>query len=375
MIKKNKILMLLVLTLGLLLMGCGKKSNEAASSDATTASPTVATEKTGTTGETGTADTEASVETSIAPEDLQPFKIGLASQLDVPTGILGLAVQNGYLDEELAAVGYKPEFIGFAQAGPAVNEAFVSGAIDASVYGDLPAVVLKSKGIDISVVGINDAQSNLSIAVAEDSEISVPKDLEGKKVLVSIGTVIEQYWGRVVEEYGIDPGKVEIVNDPANALQTFIAGNADAFVSVDIYVAVAGAQKPIKVIDSTKASHPEWGYQGVVGARNEFAKEHPEVITAFLKAYLRGYDDVVADPTLSVQSNVIEGSVSQELAQSLYGDIDISVYDGDIADENITKLAELNDFLFNNQLTSVSVDINSLIDTSYYEAAKAALGK
>lgn len=367
--KKNKVILLFVLAIGLVLTACSKNSKEADSSNGVSTKAAQSSEA-DSAGQENSATAEG---TKAAEKDLKPFKIGLASQLDVPTGVLGLAVQNGYLDEELASVGYKPEFIGFAQAGPAVNEAFVSKDIDAALYGDFPAVVLKSKGINVSVVGIADAQSNLSIAVAKDSDIAAPKDLEGKKVLVSIGTVYEQYWGRVVEEYGLDESKVEIINDPANALQTFVSGNADALVSADIYNVIASAQYPVKLIDSTKQDHPDWGFQLVISARDEFSEEHPEVTTALLKGYIRAYNDIVAEPALLVESNVVEGSIPVEVAQAIYGDVDIELYDGDIGEINISKLQQLNDFLLNKELTSTSVDIKTLVNTSFYEAAKAAV--
>lgn len=40
-----------------------------------------------------------------------------------------IAQDQGFIEEELAAVGYT-EYVAFAQAGPAINEAFVSDEID-----------------------------------------------------------------------------------------------------------------------------------------------------------------------------------------------------------------------------------------------------
>jgi sulfonate transport system substrate-binding protein len=345
---------LLVITMGALLIGCSKK-------------------ETSTTG-VKAAELNTTNETKTDPKDLKTLKFGLASNTDVLSGIFGIAQSKGYLDEELAGVGYKIEILGFAQAGPAVNEAFVSEDIDIANYGDLPAVVLKSKGIGVSVVGISDTSANLSIVVPKDSDIQSVKDLEGKKVFVAIGTVIEQYWDRVVTEYGLDESKIEIINDPANALSSFISGNGDALVHVDINNAKVDAQYPVRYIDSTKATHPEWGYQGVIVARDEFAKEHPEVVTALFKAYLRAYDDAVADSELFYNS-IVQDGITYDLVKSVYGDIDISNGDGDLAQENIDKLEELNSFLYDSQLTTESVDVNSFINTTFYEEAKKALGK
>lgn len=367
MLKRITKLSLLIVAIAVLLIGCSKSDKK----DTETSGKSNSTSK----SESGAStDKKAAVTDKNASKDLKTLRFGLAANTDVLSGILGVAKTKGYLDEELAKVGYKIEVSGFAQAGPAVNEAFVSKAIDIANYGDLPAVVLKSKGVGASVVGISETSANLSVVVAKDSNIKTIKDLEGKKVLVSIGTVIEQYWGRVVNEYGLDKSKIEIVNDPANALATFIAGDADALVTVDLFVAKVNQQYPTRALDSTKATHPEWGYQGVIVARDEFAKEHPEVVTALFKAYLRAYNDAVAKPEILTASYIQEG-VTQEIAKSVYGDIDLVNFDGDIAQENIDKLSELNKFLYDNKLTATSVDVNSLINKTFYEEAKKAIGK
>ncbi len=359
--KKVNVILYFLVIIGLLLTGCGKKAAEEASNPSQAASPT------------NTATTAAPEATEpVAAEDLKPFRLGLAQEQNDLTGILGIADDKGYLAQELAAVGYKLEVQGFAQAGPAVNEAFVSSAIDAASYGDFPVVVLASKGIDVKVVGVSSTQLDLTVLVAEDSEISTPKDLEGKKVIVGLGTVAEQYWDSVVEKYGIDADKVEIVNDPANALATFISGNADALVTVSLYIPIIEAKFPIKQIHSTRTDNPEWACQAVIAARNEFGKEHPEVLTALFKAYLRAYNDAVQDYDLFIEANVSQG-VDLATATKVYEGYDIQLFDGDIAQENIDKLENLNTFLFNKQLISTSVDISSIIDTSYYEAAKKAL--
>jgi sulfonate transport system substrate-binding protein len=366
MINKTKKLILLIIAIGIILVGCGKNDTNTKGTNAVDTKQSAA-------GTESSEKTKAVDEKTTKLKTLRFALAGEASDL-VGGGILGLAESKKYIEEELAVVGYKYEVIGFAQAGPAVNEAFVSGDIDVASYGDLPAVILKSKGIDVSVIAIGDSQGNMSIVVPVDSDIKSIADVKGKKVLVSIGTVIEQYWKNIVQEYGLDPSKVEIINDPANALSTFISGNADVLVSTDIQVQKVNEQYPVKVIDSTRANHPDWPYQGVVVTRNEFSKEHPEVLTALLKAYIRAYNDAVASPEEFVQSFVKEG-ITIDVAKKVYGDRDITIFNGNIDEKNIDKLEKLNTFLIDNKLTDKSVDIKSYVDNSFFKAAKKALGE
>ena len=58
-----------------------------------------------------------------AEVNLKKVIIGLPGISNQTLEATGIAVNKGYIAEELKRVGYEPEFIYFQQAGPAVNEA------------------------------------------------------------------------------------------------------------------------------------------------------------------------------------------------------------------------------------------------------------
>ena len=92
-------------------------------------------------------DSTASSET----QTLKTVRIGAVGQNNVLSDAIGIADNQGFLKEELEKAGYEPEVTGFAQAGPAINEAFASEEIDMAIYGDLPATVAKSNGTDTTI--------------------------------------------------------------------------------------------------------------------------------------------------------------------------------------------------------------------------------
>lgn|GEM_PF-121287 len=301
--------------------------------------------------------------------------LALAQESNELSGIWRLADKKKYIEEELGKVGYQLEVLGFAAAGPAVNEAFVSGKIDLAYYGNLPPVVLKSKGIDVSIVSIGDSQVNFSVIVPAHSDIKTIKDLEGKKVIVGRGTILDEYWGNLVKTYGIDVSKVKIINDVANANSTFVSGNADAYVIVDSAAHLINKQFPIKFIESTATSHPEFASQIVLAAAGRFAKEHPEVITAMLKAYIRAYDYAVENREEAVQT-FASNSTPIDIVEKIYSkESNFSNLDGDIEEADKARLIKLNQFLLEHNYIEKSADINTLIDSSFFEQAKKELGK
>ena len=77
-----------------------------------------------------------------------PLRIGVGGQDDSYIMELGtFAYTQGYLEEELNAVGYTFDPYIFKQTGPEVNEALASGDLDGAIYGDLPAFTSKSNGM------------------------------------------------------------------------------------------------------------------------------------------------------------------------------------------------------------------------------------
>ncbi len=367
--KRIKILLLLIVS-ALLLAACGNDSTS-------TTSKSVDDQQSITTQSSAAEKTTAQASTSEKDSNAEKktVTLALASESNELTGIWGLADKKKYIEEELNKVGYQLKILGFAAAGPAVNEAFVSGKIDLAYYGNLPPVVLKSKGIDVSIVSVGDSQVNFSVIVPADSTIKTPKDLEGKKVIVGRGTIYDEYWGNLVKTYGIDASKVKLINDVANANSTFISGNADALVVIDTLSHLIYKQFPIKVIETTATSHPEFASQIVVATSGKFSKEHPEVVVALLKAYIRAYDYAIENREEAIQAFVTKTYPIDVIEKVYSKEYNFANLDGGIEEADKARISKLNAFLLEYKYIEKSADINTLFDSSFYEQAKKELGK
>lgn len=352
------------------LTGCGQKA-ETENKDVVAETVENQSENTQT-EENSTQDTKSTTaQNSETNADLIPLNYALAFETNEVNGILKIASDKGYLDEELGAVGYKINVLGFAQAGPAINEAFAGGSIDIADYGNLPAVVAKSNDVGISIIGVENNKSDFAVIVKADSDINTVKDLEGKRVIVGTGTILEQYWDRLVKENGIDLDKVEVINDVATASSTFVTGSADAWISSVTYLdALKSQQVEARAVESTTENHPEWAGETVFAVRDDFKKEHPEVVTAFLTAYLRAYNYAIANEEETYQ-NLTSKTLSAERAKELFGQSNPPFvnFSGEISSEEVEKQEELIEFLLSKGYISQKIDVNELIDTSFYEEA------
>lgn len=334
--KHNKIFALLLAgTLSFGMVGCGN----ATSSDSST------TEK---------ADATSS-------NNLKTLRLGCPGFDDYPLLENGkLAYDKGYLEEELNAVGYIQE------AGPAINETYASGELDMAFYGEYPAATAYSNGVDIRIIGVADKQMNAGVLAQKDSGIQTPKDLEGKKVIIGIGTNYQEYWKHLVDAYDIDESKVDIVNVVSDAASVFTTGEADAWLTL-YYNVVYYENQELGIDAENTVTHPEMAGLWTVTGRNDFLQENPDAAIAVLKALQRAKEETVSNPE-EFYNAIASPTLGVDVFRKAYGfDDTFAFLDSDIDSGVKDKLHYLSDFMLENGYISKAIDVDHFVDTSYYE--------
>ncbi len=320
-----------------------------------------------TAGTGSSADTSAEKNVSSENTELKKVRIGSPGNDSYPLlESLKLALDKGFLAEELNAVGYTADFTAFQEAGPAINEAYASKALDIAIYGDLPALTAYSNGVDTKVFGLASNQMNLGVIAGKDSGITDPKELEGKKVIVGIGTNYHEYWKHLIEAYDIDDSKVEIINVVSDASSVFTTGEADAWLTVyynDVYFAEQG----IGVDIENTVSHPEMAGLWLATGRTEYLEENPEVPTAILKAMKRSKEYTVEHPDEFFEA-ISSPTLGIDVFKKAYGfDDTFSYLDYNIDDAAVAKLDYTAEFLTSNGFVKNDIDVEGFIDRSYIE--------
>ncbi len=319
------------------------------------------------TGASANTNSSAKTDSSSEGKELKTVRIGSPGNDDYPLlESLKLALDKGYLEEELNAVGYTFEYTPFQEAGPAINEAYASKALDVAIYGELPALTAFSNGVDTRVFGIADNQMNAGVIVAPNSGINTPKDLEGKKVIVGIGTNYHEYWQHLIEDEGIDPNKVEIVNVVSDAASVFTTGEADAWITLyynDIYYQNQGVAVDI----ANSVDNPDHAGLWLATGRQEYLAENPDVPVAILKAMKRSQEYTVQHPDEFFEA-IASPTLGLDVFKEAYSfDDTFSFLNYDIDSKVIEKLEYTAGFLKSNGFVSGDIDINAFIDRSYIE--------
>lgn len=365
--KKLVTAVMLAAAMTLSLAGCG--SSDAASDAEVTesaAADEAASDKT-------TSD-EASADDAVDTSELKPLRVGVGGSNDTYTMYTGnVAYTQGYLEEELNAVGYTLELSNFAGAGPEINEALAAGQLDAAVYGDFPAFTSKSNGIDTTVVASVNGQQQYAVITSND-EIKEAKDLEGKKVIIAQGTVTQFFWDHYATARGLDESKIEIINATSDAQSLLATKDADAYIMMPSSLYYMESLGLGTVID-TGADIPEGSTTYLFVVTSNLLKESPEVGVAINKALIRAYDDIAADQQILYDATATL-TITADFTQKDYEfDTVLDALSPEIPEDRLSHYDELNDWLVSHSIISQPVDVDSFIDRTYYKQAAEELGK
>jgi len=166
------------------------------------------------------------------------------------------------------------------------------------------AEVLLARGEDVPVKSIAAlVQHPLnSIMVLEESGITRPRDLEGKKVGVTGIPFEEALFSAMLEYDGISVEDVTVVNVGFDLAPALIGKKVDAIVGAywtheSILMEMQGF--PVKVLRMEEWGVPDF-YELVLVASQDTVSNDPDVVERFLRATARGFADAIADPQAAV---------------------------------------------------------------------------
>jgi NitT/TauT family transport system substrate-binding protein len=142
-----------------------------------------------------------------------------------------------------------------------------------------------------------------SIVSRKSRGLSVPKDLEGKRLGAPAASASAAQWPLFARLNDIDPAKVKVesvgipVREPMLASGQIDAIAAFAFVDLKDRGVPANDLLVWRMADAGVL-----GYGNAIIVNDKFATDNPEAVAGFLSAVLRGLKDTVADQTAAVAS-------------------------------------------------------------------------
>lgn len=175
-------------------------------------------------------------------------------------------------------------------SGPELIQALAAGEIDLTgSFGSTPVLAGIINGYPITVINgvttrVDGPIPTHAIVTAVDSGIDTVEDLAGATFAMQIGSQEYTAFDVILSKHDIYEGDYELANlSNADSYTTLLAGSVDAAVTCEPYIS--------KLVDTGNFKTISWITEYDAGgslqiANSDFAQEHPDLVEAFLKAYL-----------------------------------------------------------------------------------------
>ncbi len=232
--------------------------------------------------------------TACATKEKEPveIRVRLGYFLKPRNAPLYLAIENGYFAEEGITLVITE---GTGSTDSVVLTA--AGEYDIAESSPDSVIVGLAEGTPIKAVGIVQQRNPMALIALQSSGITIPKDIEGRKVGIRPAGSSYLQWKLFAGLNDIDLSTVTEVTVGFGE-EGLLAGEVDL---TPVYTTRAkatvedAAGEPI--VYFLFKDYPDLDTYGNVWIVNtEFAKEHPDLVKGFLKAFYRGMADMIKDP-------------------------------------------------------------------------------
>jgi len=168
-------------------------------------------------------------------------------------------------------------------------------------FGYGPAVAAAratSQGLPIKVVALYQTSAPMAVIAFPDTPLQGPKDLEGKRLAISVGETFGDMIHPFARINNVDLGKIQLIQMDASARTTqFLTRKVDVmsvYLSNELPQIEKRAGVKFNVVKVTDFGLNVLGSSMYVS--NAFAEQKPDTVKKLLLATAKGYRDAMANP-------------------------------------------------------------------------------
>jgi len=220
---------------------------------------------------------------------------------------LGLLEKRLPKDGKYKGVKFQVTWSDYASGGPITNQ-MLANRLSIGVMGDYPLIVNGAKfqetkslrTLYVAGTGYNLKGSGNAIVVPVSSDIYSIDDLKGKSVSTPVGSAA---WGmllKAMQDANIPTNAYQMKNQaPAVGASNIATNRIDAhadFCPWSEIMEFRGTGR--KIYDGSETGVP---YLHGVVVREDFAKDHPQIVVAFIEAIYEAGEWIKADPVRAVE--------------------------------------------------------------------------
>src|ERR1700730_16356337 len=199
-------------------------------------------------------------------------------------------------------------------------------------FGYGPAVAAAqavSQGLPVKVVALYQTSAPMGVIAFPDTPLKGPKDLEGKRLAISVGETFGDMIRPFARLNNVDLGKIQLIQMDASArTMQFLTRKIDVmsvYLSNELPQIEKRAGVKFNMIKVTDFGLSVLGSSMYVS--NAFAEQNPETVKKLLRATAKGYRDAMANPkeaakimakhmVVAEQPDVLEAQVEATVAST-----------------------------------------------------------
>jgi NitT/TauT family transport system substrate-binding protein len=224
------------------------------------------------------------------PASLTKIRLPMGYVPNIQFAPMYVAIEKGYfrqagIDVEL---DYKLETDGVALVG--------SGDLPFSVVSGEQVLLARAQGLPVTYVAAWYQQYPVSVVARSELGVLIPQDLKGKKVGLP-GLFGANYVGlrALLFEAKMSESDVTLDSIGFNQVELFAAGKQDIIVGYTANEPIQLRARGIPVTEIRVADYVQLASNGIL-TNEETISENPELVRAFVGAFLKGLADTIADP-------------------------------------------------------------------------------
>ena len=186
-------------------------------------------------------------------------------------------------------------------------------------FGDINSLIKfrdANPGAPIKAVFMVYNKPAFSIVGRKSRGVVQPKDLEGRKLGAPAPDGAFAQWKIFVQANNIDASKVTIENVGFPVREPMLAaGQVDAITGFSFSSYINLKDRGVAADDIVVMLMADYGvnlYGNAIIVSPKFAAEKPELVKAFLRAFLKGLKDTVRDPSTAVDSVISRNDVAKK---------------------------------------------------------------
>jgi NitT/TauT family transport system substrate-binding protein len=161
-----------------------------------------------------------------------------------------------------------------------------------------------SQGLPLKVVALYQTKAPMGVISFPDVPLKSPKDLEGKRLAISVGETFGDMLGPFTRINKVDIAKIQQIQMDASARTTqFLTRKIDVmsvYLSNELPQIEKRAGVTFNILKVSDFGLNLLGASFIVG--NAFAEQNPQTVKKLLRATAKGYRDAIADPKDAAKS-------------------------------------------------------------------------